>query len=414
MKFNNSGQLLLVAAASLLVAGVLTACGATNTVDFVYVTSSQAAGANSYGEVDVLEVNRQSGFMRKIPSSPFPSGGRNPVSDAVSTDFQNLYVVNKDDNTIVQFVIGTDGKLYPQNTVNTPGIFPTAVKVSGSNLFVLDTYQPLNICSPASPCSGSVAVYPITAGSGTGSTAVAGGALGSPVANGNLNYWPLSLPANTSHIIQPMALTVLPSASNLLYVAAYDTTANRGYIFGFSIASDGTLTALNNGTPVAAGIKPSAIVNDPGGTYVYVTDAGAGTVLGYSNQAGVLVPMTTGTSGTNSFPAGGQPSAMVVDPSGDYLYVTNFIDATVTAYSVSAGTLTPINSYTTGLQPVAIGIDVAMSKFLYTVNFLGNSVSGFQLNATDGSLLNTQNSTYRTDALPTAMTMVPHEAGLVK
>jgi 6-phosphogluconolactonase (cycloisomerase 2 family) len=124
--------------------------------------------------------------------------------------------------------------------------------------------------------------------------------------------------------------------------------------------------------------------------------------------------MTTGTNGTNSFPAGGQPSAMVVDPSGDYLYVTNFIDATVTAYSITAGTLTPITSYTTGLQPVAIGIDMAMSKFLYTVNYLGNSVSGFQLNATDGTLLNTQNSTYRTDALPTAMTMVPHEAGLVK
>ena len=62
--------------------------------------------------------------MRQIPTSPFPSGGRNPVAEAVSTDYSNLYVVNQDDNTIVQFVIGPDGKLYPQNTVNTPGNLP--------------------------------------------------------------------------------------------------------------------------------------------------------------------------------------------------------------------------------------------------------------------------------------------------
>src|SRR5208337_3734808 len=111
---------------------------------------------------------------------PFPSGGRNPVAEAVSTDNTNLYVVNQDDNTIVQFVIGNDGKLYPQNTTNTPGIYPLAVAVNGSNLFVLDTYQPLPICSTAAPCSGSIAVFPIQAATSTRSDA-----LGTPVANGN-------------------------------------------------------------------------------------------------------------------------------------------------------------------------------------------------------------------------------------
>ena len=159
MKFNKSSQLLLVSAASLLVAGLVTACG-TLTVDFVFVTSSKAAGPNNYGEIDVFEVNSESGFMRQIPTSPFPSGGRNPVAEAVSSDNTNLYVVNHDDNTHRQFIIGNDGKLYPQNTVNTPGIFPMAVAVNGKNLFVVDTYQPLPICSTAEPCSGSIAVYP--------------------------------------------------------------------------------------------------------------------------------------------------------------------------------------------------------------------------------------------------------------
>src|SRR6516162_8157324 len=122
MKFNKSGQLFLVSAASLAVACLLTACGQiteTLTVDFVYVTSAKAAGPNNYGEVDVFEINSKSGNMRQIPTSPFPSGGRNPVADAVSSDNANLYVVNEDDNTIVNFNIGSDGKLYPKSTVNT-------------------------------------------------------------------------------------------------------------------------------------------------------------------------------------------------------------------------------------------------------------------------------------------------------
>jgi len=74
------------------------------------------------------------------------------VAEALTSDNTNLFVVNKDDNTIVQFIIGNDGKVYAQNTTNTPGIFPMAVAVSGSNLFVVDTYQPLPTCSPAAPC----------------------------------------------------------------------------------------------------------------------------------------------------------------------------------------------------------------------------------------------------------------------
>ena len=159
MKLNKPIQLLAISAASLLAASFLSAC-ATLTVDFVYVTSAKAAGPNNYGEVDVYEINSESGRMRQIITSPFPSGGRNPVAAAVSPDQADLYVVNEDDNSIVQFIIGSDGKLYPQNTLNTPGIFPLATAVSGGFLYVVDTYQPLPTCSPASPCSGSVAVFP--------------------------------------------------------------------------------------------------------------------------------------------------------------------------------------------------------------------------------------------------------------
>src|ERR1039458_10795480 len=223
MKFNKSSQLLLVSAASLMAAVLITAC-ATATVDFVFVTSSKAAGPNNYGEIDVFEINGVSGYMRQIPASPFPSSGRNPVAEAPSSDNTMLYVVNQDDNSIVQFLIGSDGKLYPQNTVNTPGIYPLAVAVSGLNLFVVDTYQPLPACSIAAPCSGSVGVFPLLPAT-TGANPTPAGAPGTPVVNTSIgaSYWPLTLPSNPAHIITPTAINVLKSGAGL-FVAAYDAS----------------------------------------------------------------------------------------------------------------------------------------------------------------------------------------------
>ena len=392
MKFNKSGQLLLVSAASLVAASLLSAC-ATLTVDFVYITSAKAAGPDSYGEVDVFEVNSESGHMRQIPTSPFPSGGRNPVAEAVSVDHNNLYVVNQDDNTIVQFAIGNDGKLYPQNTVNTPGVFPRAVAVAGTNLYVADTYQPLPTCSPAAPCAGSVAVFPISTT----------GALGTPAVNSAIgaSYWPLILPSSQKDVVVPTGITVLASGSNA-YVSAFDSTSRAGYIFAFD-ASGGTLAPLNGGVPIPAGIHPSSIASDPSGNYVYVTDFASGNVLGYTVSSGVLTPLSG-----SPFPAGNSPSSIAIDTGGKFAYVANSQDSTVTGYSLNGGVMTQIASYATGTQPVAVGIDPSLNQYVYTANFLGNTVSGFQLSAKDGTLLNAQNSPFASNAEPTAIAAIPH------
>jgi 6-phosphogluconolactonase (cycloisomerase 2 family) len=409
MKLNKSSQLLLVSAASLLAAGLVTACG-TLTTDFVFVASSKAAGPNNYGEMDVFEINSESGFMRQIPTSPFPSGGRNPVAEAVSADQTNLFVVNHDDNTIVQFVIGNDGKLYPENTVNTPGIFPMAIAVSGSNLFVVDTYQPLASCSTAAPCSGSIGVFPVIAQSGSTPSS-----LGTPVTNTSLSssYWPLNLPSNPSHVIVPTALNVLASGA-YVYVTAYDASVkpSAGYVFGFAVGAGGALAPLNNGVPFAAGTQPSAIASftdSNSNSYVYVTDLLNANVDGFAVQSGLLTPLSG-----SPFAAGNQPSAIVVDPKYPFAYVANSLDSTVNAYSLSNGALSPLGAYATGAQPVAIGIDPSTSHFLFTANYLGNSVSGFQLSTTDGTLVNSQDSPYRANAQPTAVAAISHNTPSTK
>ena len=406
MKFNKSSQLLLVSAASLLAAVLMTACG-TATVDFVFVTSAKAAGTNNYGEIDVFEINGVSGAMRQIITSPFPSGGRNPVAEAVSSDNTMLYVVNQDDNTIVQFLIGNDGKLYPQNTVNTPGIYPLAVAVSGSYLFVVDTYEPLPACSTAAPCPGSVGVFPLQPAT-TGANPTPAGAPGTPIINTSIgaSYWPLTLPSSPTDVIVPTAINVLKSGADL-FVSAYDAsvTPNVGYVFGFSIGSGGALTPLNGGVPFVAGVHPSAIASatETTGTYVYVSDFTSGNVRGYSFASGLL----TSLSGS-PFPAGNQPTAIVVDPSYAYAYVANGLDGTVSAYSISSGALTRIGTYAAGIQPAAMGIDPSTNHFLFTANFLGSNVSGFELSTTAGTLIDAQKSPYTSNANPTAVAAVPH------
>ena len=407
--FIHSGfALVLAAAASLIVASLLTACE-TLTVDFVFVLSAKAAGSNQYGEINVFEINSESGKMRQIPTSPFPSAGRNPVAEAVSADDQNLFVVNQDDNTIVQFVIGTDGKLYPFYTVNTPGIFPMAVAVNKANLFVADTYEPLPLCSNAHPCPGSISVFPL---SGSTSSCTATTCLGSPAVNPAVsgNYWPLTLSGtNANDVIVPTGINVLASGS-YVYVSAYDTSTPSpvGYVFGFSVGSGGVLTALS-GSPYPAGVQPSAIASDPSSTYVYVTDYVSGDVLAYTVAAGNLTLMAG-----SPFPAGNHPAAIVVDPSFSYAYVANSGDGTVEAYSISNGKLGSLGNsgsrttYATGLQPIAIGIDPSTNRYLFTVNFLDNTISNFQMNTSTGTLLNAQFSPYATSAQPMAVAAIPH------
>jgi len=403
MKLNKSSQLVLVSAAGLLAAMLVTACAQiteTKTIDFVYVASSKAAGPDNYGEINIFEINSDSGTMRQIPASPVPSGGRYPISEAVSTDYTSLFVANKDDNSIVQFVIGTDGKLYAYNTVNTPGVFPVSIATSATNMFVADTYQPLPSCSPAAPCSGSIAVFPLSAAST--STEIA---IGTPAFNTAVNgqYWPLTLTAKPSDVIVPTAVDVLPSGK-FVFVAAYDSSVTpfAGYVFAFSVGTGGVLTPVS-GSPFAAGAQPSGIASDASGTYIYVTDQARNQVLGYKSASGVLTPLSG-----SPYPAGSGPSAVAVDQAYNYAFVANSTDSNITVYSMSSGVLTRLGNYAVGTQPVAIGVDPSTERFIFTANFLGNNVSGFQLQKSDGTLFLSQGTPFPSNNQPTAVAAIPH------
>jgi 6-phosphogluconolactonase (cycloisomerase 2 family) len=277
--------------------------------------------------------------------------------------------------------------------------------VSGSHLFVVNTFQPLTTCSTAEPCSGSVGVYPILPVSGS----TPKGKLGTPAANGSINYWPLTVPGKTGDVIVPTGVNVLPSG-NFAYVTAYDSsvTPNVGYVFGYAVASSGVLTPLK---PFAVGVHPSAVASDSSSSYVYVADYTSGVVHGFSVSTSGLLTKLSGSP----FVAGNQPAAIIADPKYNYVYVANSLDGSVTGYSIgSNGVLTRITTMATGIQPVAIGIDPSSNHFLFTANFLGSNVSDFEINITDGSLVSAMNSPYTSNAQPTAVAAIAYHSNISK
>lgn len=393
MKFGKVGQVGLVSAIALAIATLFTACNPVN-VGYLFVATNK----QTPGQIEVYKIDPIAGYLKTIPTSPFPSGGRNPIAEVVSPDFKNLYVVNGDDNNIVQFGIGTDGKLYAQSTVNTPGSFPLALAINsaGTFLYVVDTLEPVAGCSLNNPCPGDIAVYPIDPKTG---------ALGTAVTNNVQypNFWPLlKTPADAKTVLTPTAVQVLASGNNV-YVSASNASSNTaaGYLFGFSTDSSGVLTPLNNGVPWSAGELPVALTSDSSSAFLYAVDKSLNTVTSYSVQAGgTLAPQSTAITGN-------APSALTLS-AGNFLYVTNSGDSNVTTYALSSGNLTRSTSNASDTNPIAILVDPKNVGYLYTVNFLGNSVSGFQIDPSSGALINAQNTPYPSLAQPTAIAGVPH------
>jgi len=397
MKFNKSKQFVLVSAVSLMLASLVTACG-SNTVDFVFVTSSKSSGTSNYdsGEINVYKVDKGSGLLKQLPSSPFLSQGRNPVASVASSTYNALYVVNRDDNAIVQFLIGNDGKLYPENTVNPPGIYPMGVTISGANLFVIETYKPKATCSVLAPCNGAIAAYPIQSAVTSGSTTQVAGKLGTVVSQGSLTYVELT-PAISGGIIQPTGLVA--SGSNV-FVSAYDTVNSVGYVYTFSNAS-GVLTQTS---VTVAGTHPSALAADDAGSYLYVADYTDSKVRSYAISSGKLTLNATATAGSN-------PSAIAIDSTHSYAFVTNATDSTISCFKITSGALEQTATAATDSKPVAIVIDPLMHDFVYTANYLNSDVSGFVTltsGSTAGTLTSAMNSPFSSNPQPTSITAVPY------
>ncbi|MGA3226481.1 MAG: beta-propeller fold lactonase family protein [Acidobacteriaceae bacterium] len=384
MKLSKLGRITLASVVSFGLGFGAVACGPSNTIDFLYVTSSK----NNPGQINVYKVDSQGGPLITLTGSPFSSGGANPVADVASFNGKNLYVVNHDSNTVVEFAINTNGNITQQQSCTTPGSSPTqlAINKAGTYLYVVETYQPnYNVNNPG---PGALVVYPIDANGQLGAT----GSLCTPVANGSSAFFPIGN--------NPVAVNVLADNG---YV--YAVNENDATISAFTVGSSGVLTA--NGTfPV--GVAPNALASDPTNKFLYVTDSAANQLIGFLIQAnGTLVAMQT------PFKTDILPTSVQVDPRGIYVYVSNYNANDVSAYTIDRGTgnatqISGSTAYGVDAGPTFILIEPAEARFVYTANFLGSTVSGLALNPATGALTAVQNSPFKAAAQPTSIAAVTH------
>src|ERR1035441_1979957 len=170
MTRKSMGRAGLASILSLAMALGVTACSNDYTVSYVYMATSKTL---PHGLINAYQVDYQSGTLLPMNDSPIDAGGRDTVALVIAPNNLFLYTVNNFDSNVVELAIGTDGKLYPENTYNITGSLPTAAAIDagGKFLYVTFTYQNnppspgfangSQLYSPANPGPGGVTVFPI-------------------------------------------------------------------------------------------------------------------------------------------------------------------------------------------------------------------------------------------------------------
>ncbi len=180
----------------------------------------------------------------------------------------------------------------------------------------------------------------------------------------------------------PFAAGTGPSALGInstgvfLYSANVGNAGSNGGVSGWTVNSDGTLTAMN-GSPFAASNSYASIAVDPQARFVFAGQAAAAGIQGFSIafNSGVLTA-TGGVVGTT-----GNPVRMTEDPTGKFLYVAEGASGVDVFTIASGGTLTNVQNV-----PLAAANGIAVSsKFAYVADG-SNGVFAYTINATTGQL----------------------------
>ena len=208
----------------------------------------------------------------------------------------------------------------------------------------------------------------------------------------------------------PSAMLMAPSG-NALFV----TNSAANTISAYTIKSDGTLAAASGTT--ATGMTPVGMAMDSGGKFLFVVnqglqiDAASGSVSVFAVQDTTLTPVSGSpfTTAAPQAPFGTGPSALAVTPDAKFLYVTNQFDSTVTEFSVDgSGVLTRLIAVPVGTAPAAATI-TPDGGFLYVGNSGSSNVSAF---AVCNQVLSSCSNPTSPDGSLTPVTNSPFSVGL--
>ena len=373
----------------------MTACSRDYTVGYLYATNAKATP----GIITAYAIDYESGALTQLTDSPIPAGGNNTVTLVASPNGKNIYALNQKTSTVVQFDIGTDGKLYPENTYNVvqgsglTGTLPTSAAIDPAGKFLYVTFLYQNGFTAVLPGPGGIATFPINADGSLGT------ALTNTTTGTTLPYVPVGL--------NPAGI-VIPATGGYVYVIDQDGPPGTLLSFAENTAT-GALSKIGvtAGIPaVGAGGTPSAITEDPTGHFLYVTDSTNNQLRTFTVAGGIPSP-------NSSIATGLTPMGITIDPRGKFLYVANFLSNTVGIYTIntSSGVLTNSGGATAvGTGPTCIAIDPSLGIYLYTSNKIEDDVSGEQLNPQTGALEQIQGTPFASQTLTTCVVAVTNGA----
>lgn len=295
---------------------------------------------------------------------------KGPIQLTVAPSLQELYVANQADNTVHEFGIASTGKLSPigSGTI-AAGISPQQVAVTPNGSFAYAVN--VNLAGV-----GSISEYTVN---------TANGALAS---NGTI----------TSGVTHPISAV---ATDTFLYVA--DLQSGNGVLLSYAIKADGTLATPPSSVPslgvVTASTPGPMIINASNGIFVFVGDTVQGIVSVFTTSGGAL-SFVSRTLPTNSAQAG---LVYVTTPdSNTFLYSANqsplINSVSVSSFNTILGTLTLL-----GVSPLGSGLNLPtglaadpLGQFLYVTNQGNGTVTQFTIDATAGALslpviVNTEN-----------------------
>ncbi len=170
------------------------------------------------------------------------------------------------------------------------------------------------------------------------------------------------------------------------FLYSSDSSGNRIYEYNID-PSTGVITPTTQGS-VVTGSQPGRIATDLGGYRLYVVNIGSKDVEGYfiNRSDGSLQPVPDAPG-----VVAGIPIAVVVHPSGDYIFVASTVSSTenyIYTFAVqSNGSLLPVAGSPVPTQdnPSAEAIDPT-GNFLYVAPVQATYVDAYRINRSNGTL----------------------------
>jgi 6-phosphogluconolactonase (cycloisomerase 2 family) len=341
---------------------------------FVFVANPN----DGSGSVAALSIDPGSGALTLIGGAPITSAHATPIAVAVDPGGGSLYVANEGAANVDTYTIGGSGAL--TSAMLSSGTGANSVPLS---LALDPAGDYLYVGSAVNMSTGTIGEFSITGGtlaplsvpysdgnvpSGVAVDSVNGLLFAANTYDGTIGCFTIandgSLDAVSNPtfpggggVTEPYALAVAP-AGGYLYIT--DISATPSTVTAYSYTDCSALTLI--GSPISVGDVAESVTIDPAGKYLYVANSSDGTVSGFTITAGTGALTSVGSATATGAGHSGSTTALIVDPSSQYLYVANGDAGTISLLTIGAGGVlmlvgTPVVTISTSGGPSAIAIE---------------------------------------------------------